>query len=131
VKANGRQNRARKPVQIVANQHRGTVMIAHVFRKPEFLSLIVCFDLNDTSTSAVVRRDEDAICTRDRCRYVGDVVCRSSILPQQTTILRVEPNCPFRREEHHLRRAIYFHRNSRRITCLIALTLPNQCAVSL
>src|SRR6185295_7692353 len=74
-------------------------------------------------------RDEDAIRTGDRRRHVCDVVSRSSVLPQQVTILRVESNGAFRSEEHHLRRAIYFHGNRRRVTCLIALALPNQRAI--
>src|SRR3954470_13906156 len=41
IKLDRRQNRTRESVKIVANQHRSAVMVAHVFRKPDFLRLVI------------------------------------------------------------------------------------------
>src|SRR6185503_131261 len=131
VKLHRRQNRAREPIEVISNQHRTAVMILHVPAEPDLLRLVVRLDLDNTAASAVVRRDKHAIIPHNRCRGIRGSIRRLCIIPQQTAIFYVEPNRAFGSKEDHLRPAIYFQRNRRRITRLIALTLPNHGTVSL
>src|ERR1700752_4070955 len=93
IKTYGRENIAREAVQVITNQDGTAVVIAHVFRKPEFLRRVVSLDLDNTATGSVIRRNKHTIRAHDRCRDVRNVVGRLSILPQQLAILCVQPNC--------------------------------------
>src|SRR6185503_15061467 len=46
IKLDRRQYGAREPVQVIANQHRAAVMIAHILREPDLLRLVVRLDLD-------------------------------------------------------------------------------------
>src|SRR6185369_7783950 len=97
-----RQNRARETVQIISDQHGTAVVVAHVFGEVEFLRFIVCLDLDKAATGAVIRRDENAVPTCNRCGHVRYVIRRLSVFPQQSAVVYIETQSAIVSKENDL-----------------------------
>ena len=99
------KNTARKAVEIIADQNRTAVVVAHLLceinlsRRHVFA---ICLDLNQATAGSVVRRDEDSVSARHRCRNVRGIVGRARILPQQAPVAQIKPYRPARSEENDL-----------------------------
>src|SRR5688572_23146676 len=106
------------------------MVIAHVLREVDFLRLAVLY-LNHSRAGSIVRRNEDTVATHNWCGDVGYVVSRARIVPKQFAVFQIETHSAIVSEEDYLSGIPNLHGHTRRVTCLVALTLPNQSAVLL
>ena len=111
-----REDAAGKAVEVIADQHRRGVMVAHLARKVDLVGggqIAGGADVEQRRAGAVIGRHEDAGAAHDRRRHVCGAVIRLVVGPQQPAVARIDGEGACIGEEDHLAEAAGAHQHRR------------------
>src|ERR1035437_9606339 len=124
----GGEDGAGVAVQVVAHQHAGSVVVAHVFIEIDLgrlHSATLRREFQEGATGAVVGGNEDVVLVDDGRGDIGGAVGDIGVAPQQFAVFHIQPDSGAGGEDGQAAGCAGIERDRRGIARAIALRLPD------